>query len=104
MYDREKNYNGKLYFCCGVIKTKILYNTKPAYSSCQFNISMDNVIQRKQSQTTLHDFLLINEFQLSIETVAIMIQRHKYNKYDVQKNTYFLENMISLNFIFSLLE
>ena len=41
---------------------------------------MDNVIQRKQSQTTLHDFLLINEFQLSIETMAIMIQRHENNK------------------------
>ena len=41
---------------------------------------MDNVIQRKQSQTTLHDFLFINEFQLSIETMAIMIQRHENNK------------------------
>ena len=41
---------------------------------------MDNVIQRKQSQTTLHDFLFINEFQLSIETMAIMLQRHENNK------------------------
>ena len=41
---------------------------------------MDNVIQRKQSQTTLHDFLLINEFQLSMETMAIMLQRHENNK------------------------
>ena len=41
---------------------------------------MDNVIQRKQSQTTLHDFLFINEFQLSIETMAIMLQRHESNK------------------------
>lgn len=41
---------------------------------------MDNAIQRKQSQTTLHDFLFINEFQLSIETMANMIQRHEHNK------------------------